>query len=415
MKMHKPVAISIPRTIKQFKVMSKCSAYIWLAFVASTAAMVALMFHSHFHFGWWNLAVLLATFGQSIFVLFLVHRIYTKSYLSLDAITKYFAAGFLLAVPTAFVFEMILVNGLSIVVILIMLTIKLLGGGGLLTYLYEHSTFFQIIFEFFNAFVVAATTEELCKYYVFRMIEHPDVIFLQKKTPDAVSGQLRMIVEGSSEYSEKDTDQCLELKDISHRQKAAALTIGMLSVALGLACAENVLYVFYLGGQNGGNASDEFFTLAMRSLFPIHAICAAMQSINVVKKYIEFDPSHSPADVELWKRRKNIGVGKIIFPAVVLHGFFDAVLMIIGVILSGDEDESYYNEGSSASARSIVLNVFTWLCVITLTGLGLVWYIKQKHTQKIRLQALDEREGLDEAVSTSFEDKIKAFKNLEIV
>ncbi len=35
----------------------------------------------------------------------------------------------------------------------------------------------------------------------------------------------------------------------------------MLSVALGLVCAENNLYIFYLSGRDGGKALDEFITL----------------------------------------------------------------------------------------------------------------------------------------------------------
>jgi hypothetical protein len=428
-KKKKPKTFSIPRIVKQFKAMSKCAKYLWMGFALLTLVIVLALFCSQFHFGWSNFAVLIATFGQSFFVLYMVHRIYTKSYLSLDAISKFFAAGFLLAVPTAFVLELVLVNTLLITVFLIMHTIKTLGGGAFVAYVSNHSTGFLILYEFFNAFIVAAATEELCKYFVFRMVEHPDLFFMRKQTPEAVSGQLRRIVEGSSagaSSEEEDSavaDESLHLQGITHRKKAAAVTIAMLSVAVGLACAENVLYVFYLGGQNGGKASEEFLTLVMRSIFPIHAVCAAMQSINVVKKYVEYDPSRSPADTEIWKQRKRIGVGKSIFPAVVLHGCFDAVLMIVGIFATPaeeqDDGDQYYNNNQDQGEPPKWLSVFTWLAVIFITVVGLLWYLRQKFRQRKRLVKLDEVQGLaGRDDSQSFDEQVlgsKTYIHPEIV
>jgi hypothetical protein len=38
------------------------------------------------------------------------------------------------------------------------------------------------------------------------------------------------------------------------------------------------------------------------------AICTVMQSVTVVKKYIELDPSHDPTNAELYAQRTNIGI-----------------------------------------------------------------------------------------------------------
>jgi hypothetical protein len=185
-----------------------------------------------------------------------------------------------------------------------------------------------------------------------------------------------------------------KLADVTNRQKAAAITIAMLSVALGLACAENFLYVFYLGGRDGGKASDEFMTLVFRSIFPVHAMCAAMQSVIVVKKYIELDPSRDPTNVELHVERVKIGVGTTILPAVLLHGSFDAVLMVVTLFLSSsetsDEEDDAINQSKQSSTADEILNIVAWVFVITITIAGAVWYFSQKSQQKVRLQKLDD-------------------------
>ncbi len=52
-------------------------------------------------------------------------------------------------------------------------------------------------------------------------------------------------------------------------------------------------------------------------MYPIHALGVAMQSINMIHKFIE--DKHC--------RERNIGVGCIIFPAIIIHGTFNAILM----------------------------------------------------------------------------------------
>jgi hypothetical protein len=58
----------------------------------------------------------------------------------------------------------------------------------------------------------------------------------------------------------------------------------MISCAIGLACAENFMYVFFSGNED---TKEELIMLLFRSLFPVHALCAAMQSIGMIKKFVE--------------------------------------------------------------------------------------------------------------------------------
>jgi hypothetical protein len=95
----------------------------------------------------------------------------------LDAVIKFFAAGFLIAVPAAFFFEGFLVN------ILLTLAYAVYGIGNMISdnfqyWVVNNYRWCWIIGEMINAYIVAAITEELCKYYTFRCVERPDLIFL---------------------------------------------------------------------------------------------------------------------------------------------------------------------------------------------------------------------------------------------
>jgi len=154
--------------MEQFRAMSKCGRAIWAMFFFLFIFVTMAMLQSHRSFNWANAAVLVATFGQSFVMLLIVHRIYAKSYLSLDAITKFFAAGFLLAVPSAFVLEMIVVNTLIAVVLILFNVIYIMGMDSVVNFIFNHEIIFLVAFQLFNAFIVAALTEESCKYFVSR-------------------------------------------------------------------------------------------------------------------------------------------------------------------------------------------------------------------------------------------------------
>ena len=85
----------------------------------------------------------------------------------------------------------------------------------------------------------------------------------------------------------------------------------MVSTALGFACCENLVYIFIYSPPSLDN---QISTLLARSFFPVHPLCAAIQSIGVCRRDLEGD--------------KRYGLGRIILPAFVLHGSFDFVLML---------------------------------------------------------------------------------------
>ena len=431
-----------------FQALSRLSRYILVCFFVCFLTITAtLMFNPRASFAWPDLVILIATFLQSFVVIFCVHWIFHKSDLSLDAVIKFFATGFLIAVPAAFFFEGMLVN--------ITLTIAYTGyaigvkiSDSFTVWVVDNYKWMWILGELFNAYMVAAITEELCKYYTFRCVEHPDLIFLTglaKGSQDerAVAGGIVKYPFSANQVEETnkrdayddDDDRSVTsrashrstgrksrssnsigssgIKNIdpnplpvedefqddeqdvrTHRQKAMAVTTGMISVAVGLACAENFLYVFLLGGSEAnagdvqsGGVIEEWIVLLFRSLFPIHALAAAMQSINVIRKYIECDTDYT----------RRIGVYRIILPAVIMHGSFDAVLLGINIYIETSWD-SYLeeNEGNFDANHPpynpILVNLVAWLSLICIMMAGLSWYYHENRQQRQRLIVLEEKE-----------------------
>ena len=84
----------------------------------------------------------------------------------------------------------------------------------------------------------------------------------------------------------------------------------MVSVAVGFECCENLIYIFVYAPPSLGM---ELSTLLARSSLPVHPLCAAIQSVGVCQRRLEGD--------------QKVGVGRIVSPAVILHGSFDFVLM----------------------------------------------------------------------------------------
>merc|ERR1712238_288229 len=104
------------------------------------------------------------------------------------------------------------------------------------------------------------------------------------------------------------------------RQRAAAVTTAVISCAVGLACAENFIYVFVFRQVGVSNTQEQLTILLCRSIFPVHALCGAMQSIGLIRKFLEKE------------QKTHLGVGKIVLPAIILHGSFDSILMFLGKI-----------------------------------------------------------------------------------
>ena len=425
--------------------LSRLSRYILGLFLICTFSIVlTLALNPRASFSWPDAVILIATFLQSFLVIYLVHWIFHKSDLSLDAVIKFFAAGFLIAVPSSFFIEGVMVN-LTLTWAYITYTIgELIKGEVFVNWIIEHYKLLWILFELVNAYIVAAVTEELCKYYTFRCVEHPDLIFLtglarssederavqggtvkypfsshqvqrtNKRMGGAYDDDDMSVYSRSSRAShrsirsqksnlnpredeEEFTEDELDVR--THRQKAAAVTTGMICVAVGLACAENFLYVFLLGGASSDSNSDileEWIVLLFRSVFPVHALAAAMQSVNMIRKFVECEDDNN----------HRVGVGRIILPAVIMHGSFDAVLLGINVYIETswddylEENEGNVEEGATPY-NAIIVNVVAWMSIILVMVGGILWYYRENRDQQLRLILLEEKEKAKEVDSYS--------------
>eukprot|EP00934_Nitzschia_sp_Nitz4_P005865 Nitzschia sp. Nitz4//scaffold273_size25297//11853//15515//NITZ4_008319-RA/size25297-processed-gene-0.6-mRNA-1//-1//CDS//3329545256//5855//frame0 len=429
-----------------FNALSRLSRYILVCFTISFLVIVGtLIFNPRAAFSWPDAVVLIVTFLQSFFVIFVVHWIFHKSDLSLDAVIKFFAAGFLIAVPSAFVFEGLLVN-ITVAGAYAIYSFGNLISDTFITWVFGNNRLIWIFGEMINAYIVAALTEELCKYYTFRCVEHPDLIFLtglgrsSQDERSMVGGMVeypfgshqvqetnkrghyddddKSVTSRSSHRSTRsrgsrrgqaqgiDTDpfHLAEEEEFyeddhdvrTYRQKAAAVTTGMICVAVGLSCAENFIYVFLLGGtgssvsspdDHSGGVIEEWIVLLFRSLFPVHALAAAMQSINVIRKFVESDNDNG----------HRVGVGRIVLPAVIMHGTFDAVLLAIDLYIEYAWDRHLRkNEGNfdpnHPPYNPIIVNLVAWMSIVGVMLAGVFWYYRENRAQQYRLILLEEKE-----------------------
>jgi hypothetical protein len=186
------------------------------------------------------------------------------------------------------------------------------------------------------------------------------------------------------------------------------VTTAMISVAVGLACAENFLYVFLLGGTSGGSSSaasdatggsylEEWIVLLFRSIFPVHALAAAMQSVNMIRKFVETDEVNG----------HRIGVGRIILPAVIMHGSFDAILLGINVFIETSWDNylernGYVVDPENPPYNPVIVNGVAWFSIIFVMLLGVAWYIRENRNQRVRLILLEEQEKARESGSPAY-------------
>jgi RsiW-degrading membrane proteinase PrsW (M82 family) len=294
-----------------------------------------------------HLLVVLATLFQAFFILHFVHWRWNRFDLSLDAVIKFFSSGFVLCTGIAVLMELILsvLFGILRNVIVVVIAIAEQDTAELPTasadsireftkeFQHDHLWLFGI-FTFLNAFVVAALIEEVSKYFGFFMVEHPDL----------EEGQTR-------------------------QSRGAGITVAMVSTALGFACCENLLYVFV---YTPPSIANEVATLVARSIFPVHPLAAAIQSIGVCRRDLEGNRSYQ--------------LGRIILPALVLHGSFDFVLMLMALLQSVEEDE----HDSQDPTHGINEEVPALISSVVIVLVGLIYYICQAEAQRLRLHELDQ-------------------------
>lgn len=213
-----------------------------------------------------------------------------------------------------------------------------------------------LFFTFLNATLVAALVEETVKYFGFWMVNHVDL-------------------QQTNSNNNKES-------------QGVGITIAMVATALGFACCENLLYVFV---YTPPSLVNQVTTLIARSLFPIHPLAAALQSIGVCKRDLE-------------GKSRTIGLGQIILPAVLLHGSFDFLLMAMTLIQSverkndvdnddddfGVGDDDAVGQQQQQATTSLVRDQLPSLIAsVFIVIVGLAYYVWRAEAQRIRLHDLD--------------------------
>lgn len=107
----------------------------------------------------------------------------------------------------------------------------------------------------------------------------------------------------------------------------------------------------------------EFTILLVRMLFPLHPICAAIQSVYVVRRDVENDS------------RATLG-RSILLPVVLIHGCFDWILMM------GD----FFNFSLTAVMLALAIVLTSWY-----------FYHVEAKLQRQRLQGRDQQINVDQS------------------
>ena len=242
-----------------------------------------------------NLLVFLCTLIQAFLVLFFVHWKWNRLDISVDAVIKFFASGFLLSTGLAMGFEMVSSTALQILLECVAAFWNTVGNNHSLHTKEEDTTtpttttypILTLLYLMINAYAIAALIEELCKYFGFWMVDHPDLAIVPVTTtmttiPTTNNSDPRTNVQTIEEASRPtrssltDTTTTITTTTTSilaeHQERrsyvsfGSAITISMIAVSLGFACCENLIYVFIYAR---GNVNVELTVLLMRSLFPI--------------------------------------------------------------------------------------------------------------------------------------------------
>jgi PrsW family intramembrane metalloprotease len=338
----------------------------------------------------------------------------------LDAIVKYFAAGFFLSASLALFWEVVAAAVINTFVSLLLAILGVdrvgdpqsdMSGGtqfgsasflpsfsnrpSLLSRLYgysgmddpmsvkrpDYATVFGMdhpllytIYILFATFVVAGFIEELCKYFGYRMVEHPD-FFTREELEES-----SMILQSSS-YIDEDDSEGQERGDRAQptvvnfskqgqsiQARGAAITLAMVSVAIGFACCENLIYIFFYAGNS---FMLELGVLIERSCFPVHPILAAIQSVRVCERDLEGS--------------RSMKLGRIILPAVLFHGTFDFFIVFIsfiGRLVGQGVEDGDLRISNTAEFLSVVS------CVVIMFA-ALMYLYNESGKQRERLAALD--------------------------
>jgi RsiW-degrading membrane proteinase PrsW (M82 family) len=358
-----------------------------------------------------NFIVFCATLMQALCLLGIVYRKHAKD-VSLDALVKFFAAGFCLSTTLAVFFELLigLTIRLTMSILLMASGIDVVERDGysnsslfassmpsfgnfwllasetegvssyrdlLLAYGQEHPIVYTI-YLLITSFFLAATIEELSKYFGFRMVGHPD--FLTKR--DLEKTEEVYYDEEEEEGRRPENAPSFSQQDQSMRSRGAAITVSMVAVSLGFACCENLVYIFVYGEAT---LSMEVLVLLARSLFPIHPVAAALQSIRVCERDLENNPK--------------IKLGRIVGLGLGFHGSYDFFLMFIDYIMS--RNGNYVAGDDDVADTSNFSDFYALIVSLFILFLGVCLFFSESRKQRARLIAMDRRSTLTSTVDQS--------------
>lgn len=153
--------------------------------------------------------------------------------------------------------------------------------------------------------------------------------------------------------------------------QGASITVAMVCVALGFSICEDMIYIFL---YNGSSVEMELYVLIARTLFPIHPIAAALQSIGVVERDVEKSPTR---------------FGRILMPAVLFHGTYDFLLLWIDFLVSLKRSDGYHDNDDEALEVGGHALVLSYTVSAAVMGFALYWFYKESNKQRERLAARD--------------------------
>ena len=102
-----------------------------------------------------------------------------------------------------------------------------------------------------------------------------------------------------------------------------------------------------------------------------------------------------------------IGVGRIILPAVLMHGTFDAVLLAINMFIETSWDNYLEkNEGNfdpdHPPYNPVLVNLVAWFSIVFVMLAGFSWYYREHRLQTLRLLALEAKEKAERGGESTY-------------
>ncbi|GAB5370621.1 hypothetical protein AAMO2058_001509100 [Amorphochlora amoebiformis] len=295
------------------KTLSRCSRILLFSFLSGVITVAALLGQKQ------GVSIYIMALIVPLIILYLLYWRRHRHSLPLDSAIKFFFAGFVVAVASAGVIEFML--SLLDFVILSPVEYSLYSHGESKLTFVSNNPVKVIFLDLITSYVIAACVEEFTKHMVVRgcWLPHP------LRSPRSV-------------------------------------TIAFVAGALGFATCENLFYVFSAkSGEGLSKYETELITLLLRSILPVHPICAAIQSVGVIKRDFENDSSQN--------------LFKILLPAIIVHGTYDFSQMLLGDLLP-----AFTNFNALQATAAIIGAALGMTCI----SIGYMMYLFNNQRQRLR-------------------------------